>query len=185
MSETLNVDDARLLTVAEQQAVSLTLQPAITALSHRDLQALARRLREARDRAHTIGSQQRREIRGKAEPRGAAAARDDTGTNAKKQVLADALGRVTELLGHAADSAATADASVTIPPVSAAVSGPVPSKGPPAAKPSKKASVVRPTAKKAVVKPSKLKTVRSDPREVGRVTKSVATAQARRDSKPR
>ncbi len=188
MSETLNVDDARLLTVAEQEAVNLTLHPAITTLSRRDLQALARRLRGARDRARTIGSQQRREIRGKAEPRGAVPARDDTGTNAKERVLADALRRIMDLLGHAAevaDAPAKADAPVAIPIVSAAVSGPVPSGGPPSAKSSKKASVVRSGAKKAVAKPSKLATMRSDPREVGRVTKSVASAQARRDSKPR
>lgn len=188
MSETLNVDDARLLTAAEQQAVNLTLQPAITALGHRDLQALARRLREARDRARTIGSQQRREIRGKAEPRGAAPARDDTGTNAKEQVLAEALSRVTELLGRAAEMskpAASAEPSIAVPPVPAAGSVPVPTGGPPAVRSSKKASVARPAAKKAVAKPSKLTTVRSDPREVGRVTKSVASAQARRDSKPR
>ena len=188
MSETLNVDDARLLTAAELQAVNLTLHPAITALSRRDLQALARRLREARNRARTIGSQQRREIRGKSEPRGAAPARDDTGTNAKEQVLADALRRVTERLQHGAEAsgpAPDAEASITVPPISAAGSGHVPSGGPPAVKPSKKASVARPTAKKAVAKPSKLPTLRSDPREVGRVTKSVASAQARRDSKPR
>ncbi len=188
MGETLNVDDARLLTAAELQTVNATLQPAINALSQRDLQALARRLREARNRARTIGSQQRREIRGKAEPRGAAPARDNTGTNAKEQVLADAFRRVTELLGRMAEvsnSAINAEASTAIPPEPAAVSVPMPSGGPPVIRSSKKASVARPAAKKAVAKPSKLTTVRSNPREVGRVTKSVASAQARRDSKPR
>ena len=65
-------------------------------------------MREARDRARNIASQQRREMRGKAEPRGATPARDDAGTFAKEQVLADALKRVTEQLEH---NAGTSDAS--------------------------------------------------------------------------
>lgn len=103
MSGTLDADEARLLSAAEQEAVSLTLRPAITALSRHDLQALARHLREVRDRARAIASQQRREMRGKAEPRGATPARDDTGTVAKQQVLADALKRATEQLEQTAD----------------------------------------------------------------------------------
>jgi hypothetical protein len=78
--ETLNVDHTRLLIVAEQQAVNLTRHPAVTTLNHRDLSALPCCLREARDRARTIGNQQGREIRGMAEPGGAAPAHDDTGT---------------------------------------------------------------------------------------------------------
>ncbi len=103
MSETIKADEARLLTAAEQDAVNLTLPLAMAGLSRHDLLALARRLREARDRARGIASQQRREMRGKAEPRGATPARDDAGTVAKQQVLADALQRVTEHLGHTAD----------------------------------------------------------------------------------
>ncbi len=60
-----------------------------------------------------------------------------------------------------------------------------PSGGPPVVSRSKKALVPRPIAKGAVAKPSKLPTVRSDPREVGRTSKFVMSAQARRDSKPR
>ncbi len=104
MSGNLNADEARLLTGAEQEAVALTLQPAIAGLSRHDLQALARRLREARDRARTIAGQQRREMRGKAEPRGVTPARDDLGTIAKQQVLANALKRVTEQLGKDVDA---------------------------------------------------------------------------------
>lgn len=183
MSENISVDEARLLTAAEQEAVSLTLPPSVTKLSRHDLQALAHRLREARDRARAIASQQRREMRGKAEPRGVSPARDDTGTVAKEQVLADALKRVTEQLGH---TAGPSDASSDIEePTAASAPAPRPSGGPPSATRSKKASVPRPTSKRPVAKPSKLPTVRSDPREVGRVTKSIMSAQARRDLKPR
>ena len=94
MSETIQNDEARLLTASEQEAVNLTLQPAIVGLSRRELQALARRLREARDRARAIASQQRREMRGKSAPRGVSPARNDVGTIAKKQVLADAVKRI-------------------------------------------------------------------------------------------
>lgn len=202
MSGTLNADEARLLTAAEQESVGLTLHPAITGLSRHDLQALARRLREARDRARAIASQQRREMRGKAEPRGATPARDDAGTVAKEQVLADALKRVTEQSGRNADAtdadatdapaqaaepAALLAAPVAAPaaPAADAPPAPEPAGGPPATGRSKKASLPRPTSKEAVAKPSKLSTVRFDMRRVGRVTKSVMSAQARRDSKLR
>lgn len=191
----LNADDVRLLTAAEQELVGLTLHPAIAGLSRHDLQALARRLREARDRARAIASQQRREMRGKAEPRGATPARDDAGTVAKEQVLADALKRVTEQSGRNVD-ATDADATDTpaqaaepavllAAPAADAPPAPEPAGGPPATGRGKKASLPRPTSKEAVAKPSKLSTVRFDMRRVGRVTKSVMSAQARRDSKPR
>jgi len=164
MSDAISTDTARLLTAAEQEAVNLTLPSAIAGLSRPDLQALARRLREARDRARAIASQQRREMRGKSAPRGATPARDDVGTVAKEQVLADAVKRITEQLRHTPAK---------------------PAGGPPSENRSKKAAAPRPTTKAAAARPSTLPTVRSDPREVGRVSKSVMSAQARRDSKPR
>ena len=78
-------------------------RPVLYGPARHDLQALARHLREARDRARAIARQQRREMRGKAEPRGATPARDDTGTVAKQQVLADVLKRATEQLDQTAD----------------------------------------------------------------------------------
>ena len=170
MSGSLNADEARLLTGAEQEAVGLTLQPAIAGLSRQDLQGLARRLREARDRARAIAAQQRREMRGKAEPRGATPARDDAGTIAKEQVLADALKRVTEQLGQSAEACdAPAEVEEPATDVTAPATAPAPKRagGPPVASHSKKASAPHPAAKGATAKPSKLPTVRSDPREVG------------------
>lgn len=164
MSEAISTDIARLLTAAEQEAVNLSLPPAIAELSRPDLQALSRRLREARDRARAIASQQRREMRGKSAPRGVTPARDDAGTVAKERVLADAVKRIMEQLRHSPAK---------------------PSGGPPSESRSKKATAPRPTSKGAVATPSKLPTVRSDPREAGRVSKSVMSAQAKRDSKPR
>jgi len=190
MNGTLSADEARLLTTAEQELVGLTLHPAITGLSRHDLQALGRRLREARDRARTIASQQRREMRGKAEPRGTTPARDDAGTVAKEQILADALKRVTEQLGHGADASDTPGqaeepAALLTAPTAAPALAPKLAGGPPAVSRSKKALLPRPASKTAVAKPSKLSTVRADMRKVGEVTKAVMSAQARRDSKRR
>ncbi len=88
----------RLLSAAEQEIVAQTRLPGITGHSADELKALGKPLRESRDRARRIGRQQMREIRWKAEPRGAAPARDNTGTEAKAQVLVDALKRVTQAL---------------------------------------------------------------------------------------
>lgn len=51
-----------------------------------------------RDRSRRMASQQQREMRGKTVPRGAAPARDNTGSLRKNAVLIDALKRVTAAL---------------------------------------------------------------------------------------
>ena len=72
----------------------MTRPPEIERQSVDELKAVARRLREAHDRATAIGTRQAREMRGKAEPRGAKLAKDNLGTVAKAQALRDALDRV-------------------------------------------------------------------------------------------
>jgi hypothetical protein len=74
--------------------VAQTRPPSISQMSRVELQALGKRLREARDRSRRIASQQQREMRGKADPRGAAPARDNTGSLSK----VGALKRVTAAL---------------------------------------------------------------------------------------
>jgi hypothetical protein len=86
--------EARLLTAAELELVAVTRPPEIERLSVDELKAAARRLREAHDRAKDIGTRQAREMRGKAEPRGATPAKDNLGTVAKAQALREALDRV-------------------------------------------------------------------------------------------
>ena len=88
----------RLLTVPEREMVMQTRSPALDGVTKADLQALGKRLREARDRARRITGQQRREMRGKTDPRGATPARDNTGSEAKTAVLVEALKRVTAAL---------------------------------------------------------------------------------------
>ena len=73
-------EEARLLSGAELELVGVTRPPEIERQSVDELKSAARRLREAHDRAKDIGSRQAREMRGKAEPRGATPAKDNSGT---------------------------------------------------------------------------------------------------------
>ena len=93
-------EEARLLSGAELELVAVTRPPEIERQSVDELKAAARRLREAHERAKAIGTRQAREMRGKAEPRGAAPAKDNSGTVAKAQALRDALDRVEAELGR-------------------------------------------------------------------------------------
>jgi hypothetical protein len=92
--------EARLLTAAELELVAVTRPPEIGRQSIDELKAAARRLREAHDRAKSIGTRQAREMRGKAEPRGATPAKENSGTVAKAQALREALDRVEAELGR-------------------------------------------------------------------------------------
>jgi hypothetical protein len=87
--------EERLLSAAEREMVAQTRPPGVSQMSRVELQALGKRLREARDRSRRIASQQQREMRGKADPRGAAPAHDNTGSLSKTTVLVGALKRVT------------------------------------------------------------------------------------------
>ena len=93
MSEAAKLE-ARLLTAAELELVAVSRPPDVERQSVDELKGVARRLREAHDRAKAIGTRQAREMRGKAEPRGAKLAKDNLGTVAKAQALRDALDRV-------------------------------------------------------------------------------------------
>jgi hypothetical protein len=92
--------EARLLTAAELELVAVSRPPEIERQSVDELKAAARRLREAHDRAKAIGTRQAREMRGKAEPRGATPAKDNSGTVGKAQALREALDRVEAELGR-------------------------------------------------------------------------------------
>jgi len=87
-------EEARLLSGVELELVAVSRPSEIERQSVDELTAAARRLREAHDRARGIGTRQAREMRGKAEPRGAKPAKDNSGTVAKAQALRDALDRV-------------------------------------------------------------------------------------------
>jgi hypothetical protein len=86
--------EARLLTASELELVALARPPEIERQSADELKAVVRRLREALNRAKAIAARQRREIRGKAAPHGARAAKDNLGTIGKAEALREALERV-------------------------------------------------------------------------------------------
>jgi type VI protein secretion system component VasK len=165
MTEQSNPED-RLLSLPERELVDQTRPPVIGGRSKEELHALAKRLRQARDRARRIGRQQTREIRGKADPKGATPARDNAGTEAKAQV--EALGRVTAALRQL-DAPTQAEVLRKAAAMKRSVTAPRhPSGGKTAS------SGMQP-------KVSGRPTVKADPREVGRVSAAVKVAQAKRD----
>jgi len=90
--------EARLLGAAELDLVNATRPPSLEHTSNEQLKILAQRLRRSRDKAKDIGARQKREMRGKADPREIKSARNNKGTLAKAQVLEEAIGRVEEEL---------------------------------------------------------------------------------------
>ena len=90
--------EKRMLTEAEFDVVEKTHYPALGALGKEELAETVRRLRAYRNKARDIAHQQRREMRGKGEARGARPAQDNTGTSIKRQIFANALKRANRAL---------------------------------------------------------------------------------------
>jgi hypothetical protein len=164
--------EQRMLTEAEFEVVKQTHYPAIAALPKDELANAARRLRDFRDKARDVARQQRREMRGKASPRGARPALDNTGTTMKQQIFASALKRVNRERGRTARDERRASQSEIAR----------------RALELKRANRVRhhPSAGRTAGQgmraiPSQKPTVEADPREIGRVSQFVKAAQARRD----
>jgi hypothetical protein len=86
--------EKRLLTADEFETVSRTHYPEIRHLDRKELSDLVSRLRDHRNKARDIARQQRREMRGKSEPRGATPAADNTGTALKGEIFAGAVKRL-------------------------------------------------------------------------------------------
>ncbi len=162
-----NAQEDRLLTVPEREMVAQTRPPAVDMLGKEEIQALGKRLREARDRSRAIASQQQREMRGKSDPRGVVPARDNAGSESKTGVLVEALKRVTAALRKLNRPTATQVLRAALDAKSAAE--------PRHPGPGRTAS----SGMKS--RESKQPSVRMDPREVGRVSKATKVAQAKRD----
>jgi hypothetical protein len=86
--------EERALSADEMELVGMSAVRASRSLTDAELTRLIRRLRTKRDRAKTVAERQRREMRGKARPRGATPAKDDDGSQLKLTILAAALGRL-------------------------------------------------------------------------------------------
>jgi hypothetical protein len=86
--------EERALDAEERDLVAKSHHPALQDLSDEDLSQLVKLVRERRDKAKTQANQRRREMRGKAAPRGAAPSKSDEGSKTKLAVLAMAVRRV-------------------------------------------------------------------------------------------
>src|SRR3984893_12957757 len=86
--------EQRLLSADELSLVEKSHHPALGLLQDHDLRELRKLVRERRDRAQDIAARQRRELRGKAAPKGARAATDDSSTREKPDILAASMQRL-------------------------------------------------------------------------------------------
>lgn len=86
--------EARALDTEERDLVQKSHHPALQQLSDQELSQLVKLVRERRDKAKTQANQRRREIRGKAAPKGATPSKSDEGSKAKLAVLAMAVRRL-------------------------------------------------------------------------------------------
>ena len=171
MSERAQLE-ARLLSAPELEVVNASRPPATQQASNEQLKVLAQRLRRARDRAKDVAARQKREMRGKAHPRGAKP--NNTGTLAKAQVLEEAIERVEEELSRRENlTTTTTQADLSRHALELKLSRP----GPP--HPSSGRSASEGMKPKERQKPLR---VGASKGEVGRVSQEGKVAQARKDS---
>lgn len=164
--------EKRLLTADEHQVVERSHYPHISGLDRDELVDVARRLRSFRNKARDIAHRQRREIRGKAEPRGVQPARENSGTEMKRRIFAGALKRVNrELARFAAAERKPRQAELARRALELKRSN----------RRTRHPAAGRTSHAGMRAKPSSRSTVEADPREIGRVSQFVKNAQARRD----
>ncbi len=143
--------------------------PALAALPAEEVLDLARNLRERRNRLREMAHANRRARRGKSDPRPAAG--HDDAIARRKQVFAAALKRVNHRLDILHGEARRAWHAAALREVLARKHA--------AAAPHPGASDTAGAGMHA--KPSRKRIVRTDPREIGRVSQFVRNAQAKRD----
>ncbi len=97
--------ERRILTAQEFEAVTRSHYPLISGMDRPDLLELAKTLRTFRDKAQDVSRQRKRELRGKAERRGANPTRDPEGLGRKKEVFAAALKRLNREISRQSDLA--------------------------------------------------------------------------------
>ena len=98
--------EERALSADEKELVAMSGVRASRSLTDAELSRLVKRLRTKRDRAKTVAERQRRELRGKAWPRGATPAKDDDGSQLKLMILSAALIRLDNETGRRATAKA-------------------------------------------------------------------------------
>lgn len=167
-------DEQRTLDADERTLVEQTHEPALWALSDAALADLIGLVRERRRRARDIAHRQRREMRGKADPAGAGAARRNDGTTRKAEALAGALRRLNK-------ESARRQAEAAVPEQVRLARAALRQKQAAARPPS------WPQGRTAAAGMRSIESQRREdlarPMEVGRVSQFVRDAQAKRDSR--
>ncbi|MGB3537245.1 MAG: hypothetical protein WBA42_03730 [Mesorhizobium sp.] len=87
-------EEARALNTEQRELVEKSYHPAVQALSDAELAKLVRQMREQRDKSQTDARRRRREMIGKAAPKGAKPSAQDAGSQTKLAVLAMAVRRL-------------------------------------------------------------------------------------------
>jgi hypothetical protein len=164
--------EKRMLTATEFEVVEQSHYPTILELSKEGLSDSLKRLRDYRNKARDQARQQRREMRGKSEPRGAVAARDNSGTERKGEIFASALKRLGRELSRIKKYE-----SRKIQGDHARRALEMKRRNRIRHHPSSTRTANRPMS--VIENPSA--TVTTDPREIGRVSQFVKVAQARKD----
>jgi hypothetical protein len=166
--------ELRALSADERELVDMSGARAVKSLTDAQLSGLVKRLRTKRDRARTMAERQRRELRGKATPRGATPPKADDGSRLKLTILTEALARLdaeTARRGSVKAKAAlveSAKKALALKQKAKTATPPAKTRGP--------AKVVRGKARVEVEN--------HVPRSVrGSVRSQVAKAQAKRDSR--
>ncbi len=167
--------EARALSTAELEIVNATREPEIRQLSLEQLKSVGKRLKQAHARAKDIGDRQQREMRGKADPRGAKPAQDNTGSMAKVQALFEAIQRLDAELSRRedADAAALSQADLSRHALELKLSGQT-ERHPDAGRSASEGKQMKERRT-----PAKIGTTR---KEIGRVSQANKVAQARKDS---
>ena len=169
-------EEARALDADERDLVQKSHHPALQELSDQDLADLVKLVRERRDKAKTQANQRRREIRGKAAPRGATPSTSDEGSKTKLAVLAMAVRRLNSELERrrrmraAVGQVGSAKKALAMKQASVAENA-----GPPFNSRQSHAGMrnIRSQKRQQLI----------DPMERGRQRKAAAVAQAKRDSR--
>lgn len=86
--------EARALSSDERELVDKSHHPEVQELSDAELHQLVKTVRDRRDKAQTEAHRRRREMRGKAAPKGAKPSKMDAGSRAKLEVLAMSMRRL-------------------------------------------------------------------------------------------
>lgn len=167
--------ERRLLNANEMEFVEQARHPALAGMVHADLVALVHNLRERRDRAQSIANNQRRSLRGKGGRGEVTYDKADSGNRQKAAVLTDALTRARRELKRRADFAAHLE---LVSNARRALEMKQAADGPHHPEAGDHANLgMRPKQKR------RLERIGSRSGEAGRVTKFVAVAQARKDSR--